>query len=82
MRKRLIVVATGVAAVAGSVGLGLGAPTDSSAMTCVADPPISTVCDVGFGVLGFVCNGTPPKLPRLPVAGLSMTRPDLCPPLG
>jgi hypothetical protein len=81
MRRKLMLT---VAAVAGALapliaGAG-GAP--SHAMTCAAEPPIDTACDVVFGVLGLVCNGTVPKPPTGPVALNTATRPDLCPPLG
>ena len=81
MRKRLLVTIAGAAFTLAPFGLTGGTP--AHAMTCAADPPIDTACDVVFGVVGLVCNGTPPKLPTLPVAlGAAVARPDLCPPLG
>ena len=69
----------GAALAVAPFGLTGGAP--AQAMTCAAEPPIDTACDVVFGVVALVCNGTPPKLPTPPIA-LAVARPDLCPPLG
>ena len=79
MRKRLLVTIAGAAVALAPFGLTGGAP--AQAMTCAADPPIDTACDVVFGVVGLVCNGTPPKLPPISI-GAAVANPDLCPPLG
>jgi hypothetical protein len=61
-----------------------GAAPSAQAMTCTAEEPISTACDVGFAVLGTVCTGHLPKVPNLPIATTSATIgwPVDCPPLG
>jgi hypothetical protein len=79
VRKRLSFVFVG-AALMMVAPLGLGGGGSAQAMTCAADPPADTGCKVVFGVLGLVCNGTPPKLP----IGLAAAVPSplVCPPLG
>ena len=63
--------------------LGLGGGS-AQAMTCVAEPPIDTACDVVFTVLRTVCTGAPPTLPNLPgIAGAAAVGwPIECPVLG
>jgi hypothetical protein len=64
--------------------VGFGGGNSAQAMTCMAEPPIDTACDVGFGVLYLVCTGHVPKLPSLPIttAAAATGWPISCPPLG
>ena len=82
MRKRMVLVAAITAAVS-LAPIGIGGGGSARAMTCVADPPIDTGCQVVFGVLYTACTGQPPKLPRVPIGtSAAVGWPIDCPPMG
>ena len=80
MRKKLALAAAGAALL---LPLGVGSTTPAKAMTCSPDEPIRTACGAVFGVVGAVCNGRVPTLPKLPVTmAAAVGWPIECPPLG